>query len=178
MHTMDRLPRAVAALSALFLASGIGVAAAAAPAAAQAADTSAAYCTFTAHFALSPGVTLAPDAFSFTSLGDTPIHCTGEVAGATVTGPGHVVEHGVIDRGNCAAGTGHGTYHVTVPTTDGRQDIQGGFDITYLALTGSETGPRINASFTYIPAEGTCLLTPLTGFVLEQHEQLRTMPRA
>ena len=141
----------------------------------QPAATSVAACTFTANFTLSPGVTLTPSTFRFTTGGETAtVTCIGSVNGAAVTGPGTYGEQGVIENGNCATGSGEGTYSAHIPTTAGMQHVKGTFDLTYVGFIGTETGPNITATFEYIPTEGNCLTTPLTGFTLIQEEELRS----
>lgn len=132
-------------------------------------------CVFSADFTLRPGVTMTPSTFYFTTNGETAtVYCTGEVNGSPVTGPGTYGEEGNIYGGNCFEGSGEGKYTAHIPTQAGVQRVKGGFKLQYVGLSGTETGPNIDATFEYFPTEGDCFNEPLTAFTLHQQETLRT----
>lgn len=120
---------------------------------------------------IDPGMTLEPRAASFRLHRLGTMTCTGAIGHHRATGPGYYDEVGRFDpSSSCAGGRGRGTFVFTIATDNGTHRIIAPFTFSYPALPryGGLIGVEVQSEhFTggsdLIPAEGDCVVTPLTS---------------
>jgi hypothetical protein len=137
-----------------------------APAAAQAAEPTAAVCENTFTATISPGFSLIPTSGTETTDGETgTILCAGMIRGHRVTGLGAIGFDTTYTASTCTSESSTGTVQFTVPTTGGTQRVEGALAVWRTALAVRVEVRAPDMSFTgigvVVPTEGTCLLSPI-----------------
>ena len=122
-----------------------------------------ALCTFNpTNGRLSPGVTMTPTKGRW-STGPSSFDCQGTVNGQPVTGPGTIVESGPFD-GSCSHGSGSGVLTITIPTAKGTVHLDVPITFSWMGGAGVASAPGMTAVFEFMPTEGDCVSTPVTGY--------------
>lgn len=151
---------------------------------AAAAEESTANCRWTGTVNLQPGLSLSSSVRgTFGSTTDS-FACTGEVDGATITGPGSYTDSKPVIEGTCGEGRGSAVMNLVFATSAGEKKLSVPYQFSYgpIPLTGFKSskpysGPvpdeygktPLSWSFLVYPTRGDCVTSPVTqiGVVME-----------
>ena len=126
-----------------------------------------AFCTYTASFRISPGLSATPSTGRFTSNGRTgSADCQGQLRGRQVTGRGTFGLSGNYD-GGCALYGISGRFSSRFPTSRGQLRHEGSFEGTgsgpqFGLVSASSRGEEFQGTFQFTPTRGDCVTTPIT----------------
>lgn len=131
---------------------------------AQAADN--AVCAYTGQLAFKPGLPGLMSAsrsanYSSRGLPAATMDCQGTVKGHQITGPGTLLNRGVI-AGNCAEAAGKGRYVAVLPTDGGTMRVAGKYTFESHGAVGIFSGSVWSGVFEFVAESGDCATSPVT----------------